>query len=353
MNIDARFQVFHRPGQPLELYRKQLPISLAKGEILVKLLLSTICASDIHTYEGKRKEPVPCILGHEGVGEIVALNQRNGFKQGDRITWTVIDSCGTCPACTENNLPEKCDRLFKYGHASLDNGSGLNGCYASHIVLRKGTHLVKIPEAVSNAVAAPANCALATMVNVISNVPDNTRSVVIQGGGLLGIYGCGLLKEQGIPQVFCLEVNRERFPLIESFGGIPIDASDLPESTSSILQRAHHPIDVVIEVAGVKQLITQGVELLRPGGKYLLAGLVHPDSHLGITAEQLIRKCLTLKGIHNYAPRHLEEAVSFLARNHQQFPFDQIVSPAFPLENLSDAMTAAQSKHWLRVSVKP
>ena len=55
-------------------------------------------------------------------------------------------------------------------------------------------------------------------------------------------------------------------------------------------------VDVVLEVCGSPDVITDGISLLRPGGMYLLIGMVHPQSHLNITGEMIIRKCLTIKG---------------------------------------------------------
>ena len=352
-NLPVLFQLFEQPDKPFLLAGKDHMPELSEGEVLVKILLSTICGSDLHTIEGKRKEDTPCILGHEAVGEIVAINARDGFSLGDRVTWTIVDSCGKCPACTEYGLPEKCETLFKYGHASIQNGSGLNGCYASHILIRKGTHMVKLPEIVSDVMVAPANCALSTMVNAVSQMRSMPKKAVIQGGGLLGLYTCGLLKEKGVSQIFCLEVNEKRFPLIEDFGAIAVDARDSKKATQLILDQTDNGVDVAFEVAGIKELIPQGIALLRPGGEYILAGLVHPNSKLDITAEQIIRKCIHIKGVHNYAPWHLDEAVSFLHRNVNNFPFDSLVSPPYQLTQLQSAVDEARNKHWVRVSIKP
>lgn len=347
-----QFQVFEDTGKPFKFGEKVVSPTLNPGEVLVKIKLSTICGSDLHTIEGKRKEDTPCILGHEAVGEIVALNKRKNFALGDRVTWTIADSCGKCPACKEYGLPEKCQELFKYGHASVNNGSGLNGCYATHIVIRSGTHMVKIPDTVPDAMAAPANCALATMVNALSKLSVKPKRVVIQGGGLLGVYGCGLLKELGVSQIYCLEVNENRFELIQKFGAIPVDAKD-PKAIEFILEQTNDGVDAVFEVAGVKELIPQGLKLLRPGGDYILAGLVHPDSEMGITAEQIIRKCISIKGVHNYAPWHLDTAVAFLERNLDVFPFDALLSPPYPLTNIEEGIAEAQKQEWMRVSIKP
>lgn len=351
--IQTHFQVFETPGKPFQLENKEFQFGLKPGEALVKIILATICGSDIHTIEGKRKEDTPCVLGHEAVGEIIAVNSRDGFTIGDRVTWTIADSCGKCPACTEYGLPEKCDELFKYGHASVDNGSGLNGCYATHIHIRRGTHMVKIPDNVSHAAAAPANCALATMVNAVSQTTSKPKRAVIQGGGLLGVYACGLLKEMGVSQIYCLEVNERRFQLIKDFGAVPIDAKKSQEAIQYILGETHGGVDAVFEVAGIKELVPQGLVLLRPGGDYVLVGLVHPNSELGITAEQIIRKCIRIKGVHNYAPWHLDEAIMFLERNQNRFPFEKLVSPPFKLDQLQEAVQEAQKQNWMRVSVRP
>jgi putative phosphonate catabolism associated alcohol dehydrogenase len=351
--LRAEFQVFWESGKPFVLEGKQLEMELNPGEALVKIILATICGSDLHTIEGKRKEDVPCILGHEAVGEIIDLNNREGFEIGDRVTWTIADSCGKCPYCTEYGLPEKCVELFKYGHASINKGSGLNGCYSSIIHIRKGTHLVKVPEVVSNSMAAPANCALATMVNTVSQTKEIPKKVVVQGGGLLGVYACGLLKELGVAEIYCLEVNLDRFEIIKRFGAVPVDARDIQKATSFILDKLGDGADAIFEVAGVKELIPQGVNLLRPGGEYILVGLVHPDSELMLTAEQIIRKCITIRGVHNYAPWHLDEAIAFLERNHASYPFEELVSPPFNLKNLEEAVLEAKKQYWFRVSVKP
>ena len=52
----------------------------------------------------------------------------------------------------------------------MNSGTGWNGCYATHIVVRKGTHVVKVPENIPNNLAAPVNCALGTMVNALSSL---------------------------------------------------------------------------------------------------------------------------------------------------------------------------------------
>ncbi|MEN9602996.1 MAG: hypothetical protein RIS56_2602 [Verrucomicrobiota bacterium] len=329
------------------IYQRFCQPSLGSGEVLVAILLTTLCGSDLHTYCGRRRGPTPMVLGHEAVGRVVAVGSGLDPSWVDqRITWTLTDSCGVCDPCTRWNLPQKCERLFKYGHGSLSDGSGLNGCYATHMVLRSGTHLVPVPNPLSDAMVAPANCALATMIAVLESLPTPGERVVIQGAGLLGLYGCALLKTAGWKEVFVVDRQPARLLAVPRFGGVPI------------LSTTHDAIhansaDVVIEVTGSASVIADGISWLRPGGHYAIAGLVHPDSALQLTGETLIRKCLTLRGIHNYAPRHLDAAIAFLSKHQGDYSWESLVSPPIPLSQLAEAFRLAASGKWQRVSVIP
>lgn len=348
---EVQVQVFNKPLTPFQAEGWVMP-ALGPGELLVAIELATICGSDLHTYLGHRQEKVPAILGHEAVGRVIQ-GGRDGFNVGDRVTWSIADSCGDCTSCTSHYLPQKCTALFKYGHADTSNGTGLNGCYASHIVIRKGTHVVKVPDVLADGVVASANCALATVVNLLSKLPANIESVLVQGAGLLGLYACAMLKEQGVQHVFCVDVKPERLSLVEHFGGTPINGRDYKNEYQKIADLVPMGVDAVLELAGVASLVPAGIAALRNGGYYGFAGLVHPDSELDITGEQIIRKCLTLYGVHNYAPEHLDKAIQFLEKTISQYPYDKLVSPPYPLEKLDDAFAEAQQQQWCRVAVKP
>jgi putative phosphonate catabolism associated alcohol dehydrogenase len=341
--MTARVAIFDGPGRPFRLEEIPLPERLGPGEVLVRLSLATICGSDLHTVAGRRQEPVPCVLGHEGIGRVAAAGTGREAWVGKRVTWTLADSCGACRPCAELDLPQKCEHLFKYGHASLGDGTGLNGTYASHILLRPGTHLVEVTDAVSDAIGASANCSLATMVAVTEELPSPCRVVVIQGAGLLGLHSCALLRAAGVERVRVIDPDSARREMAVAFGGEPATAADVDSGS----------VDLVIEVAGAAGVVPEGLRMLRTGGEYRFAGMVHPDSALEITGETIIRRCLTLRGFHNYAPRHLESAVAFL-RSLQPAaagPWSSLISPPVPLERLNEAMSLAASRRWARVAV--
>lgn len=88
--------------------------------------------------------------------------------------------------------------------------------------------------------------------------------MVIQGAGLLGIYGCALLHEAGVANVFCVDVQASRLAHVANFGGIPIDGRPhhYPNAHEAIHAVAPHGVDAVLEVAGVSALVPEGIRLL-------------------------------------------------------------------------------------------
>jgi putative phosphonate catabolism associated alcohol dehydrogenase len=342
----ATIALFDGPGSPFRIETVPL-VPPGPGELLVRLSLATICGSDLHTVEGRRSGPTPCVLGHEGVGTIVEVGTgRSGLEPGQRVTWTLADSCGRCRPCFDWALPQKCERLFKYGHAPADAISELNGCFASHILLRPGTTVVPLPDSVSDAAAVPANCALATLFAATEAVPDGGDTALVQGAGMLGLYGCSILRSRGWRRVLVSDPDSSRRARASDFGGVPASPDDLAVMPAS-------GVDAVLEVAGHAEVVAEGIRLLRPGGHYSWIGMVHPDTALGITGESVVRKCLTVHGTHNYGPGHLRQAVEYLASHAGSVPWESLVSAPFPLSRLDEAFACALSGIWPRVSVAP
>lgn len=317
------------------------------GDALVAISLATICASDLHTADGRRIEPCPSVLGHEGVGRVIALGERQDQTLlGKRVTWSIADSCGECVPCREWDLPQKCSHLFKYGHSEITNGCGLNGCYATHVLLRPGTTIIPVPDELPDELVAPANCALATMVGATEYLPTPCRIAVIQGAGMLGLFGCALLRSKGVERVIVVDNDPARLELVEAFGGRPA-----LQTAGTLL--APGRADAVFEVAGTSAVVPEGIRHLRVGGYYAFVGMVHPTTSLELSGQIVLRHCLTLRGFHNYAPRHLEGAIKFLTEHGTKLPWQRYVSPPFPLSEINAALAEARKRKWLRVSIRP
>jgi threonine dehydrogenase-like Zn-dependent dehydrogenase len=182
-------------------------------------------------------------------------------------------------------------------------------------------------------------------------------SVVVQGLGLLGLYGCAIAKARGARMVIGLDSVGDRLQAAKKFGADEtIDISSMGEDDliGAVRERCTPDgADVVIEVCGVASVVPAGVRMLRIGGHYVLGGLVNPGSDFTIDGNELVRKWITLRGVHNYHPRHLVQALDFVMSNRARFPFRDIVDSKFSLEQLDEAFAKAADRSVLRAAIIP
>jgi putative phosphonate catabolism associated alcohol dehydrogenase len=322
---------------------------LEPGECLVRIDLATVCGSDRHTHAGHRPANTPCILGHEAVGTIEELNglvhslDGHELRIGDRVVWSVAVHCNECFFCI-HDLPQKCVRLKKYGKERHDERRGPSGCLATHVQLWKGTPIVRVPLALPSAVAAPAMCATATVLAMLRCVPGlrSGADVLITGAGMLGVTTIARLRDANIVLV---DRNADRLRLAERFGTVQSIAAEEPFEL-----RPPRGFDAAFELTGSNAMAELCIENLRVGGTAVLAGAVYPTGLLKIDHQRIVRDCLTIHGIHNYAPHDLQSAVAWLAESHHEFPFDELVAPPRPLEEVDAAFADAR---FLRASIAP
>lgn len=356
--------VFEESGKEIKIKDFEVPEILEEGAVLCKVTFATICGSDLHTINGKRKEATPLILGHEIIGKIVKLGSPritdgNGstLSEGDRITWTIMSSCDKCFYC-KKNLPQKCISLKKYGHTSCEDKSiksGLVGGYGEYVYILPGTTIFKLNDNISDEVATPTNCALATVVNAVETIRiEKDDIVLIQGAGLLGLNACALAVAAGAKEIIITDIFDSRLEVAKQFGATKtINIKDMTREALKklITEIAPYGVDVALEFCGQKSAADQAIDNLRIGGRYLIAGMVNPTP-LEIDGNTITRKNMTIKGIHNYAPKHLGKALQFLSENHMKYPFKELVGKVYPLSQINEAVADANSGKYIRVAIK-
>ncbi len=360
----ARAAVYDAPNTPFVI--RDYPLrDVHPDEVLVRVSMSTICRSDIHSYHGHRPNPCPGILGHEIIGVIDQLGadierdmRGDALAVGDRITWTEYFHHGESYYRDVHDMPQKSQGVRKYGHDLVDEDPHFLGGFAEYCYVVPGTGILKLPDELSDEEATPINCGVSTMVCVTEATQIQMGDVVaIQGLGLLGLYGCAMAKTRGARLVIGLDAVADRLEVAKKFGAdVVIDISDREEDDIVAEVREHAPpdgVDAVIEVCGVPAVVTAGVGMLRVGGRYTLAGLVNPDAHVTVDANLFVKKWITLRGIHNYHPRHLIQALDFVVANRARFPFKDIVDSKFKLDDLGEAFRRASERSVLRAAIVP
>ncbi|WP_129667343.1 zinc-binding dehydrogenase, partial [Phytoactinopolyspora endophytica] len=320
--------------------------SLQPGEVLVKIRLATVCGSDLHTVAGRRHSPAPGVLGHEAVGDVIAVGGGGAsdvggqpVSAGDRVVWSVVVSCGECDRCLAGRSA-KCRAVRKIGHEPFDGAWRLSGCYATHVHLPRGVHLVRIPEHVPDSVAAPAACATATVVAAIDRAGGLTgRRVLISGAGMLGITATALAAAEGASDVVVTDVHPERLSLADEFGAHrTLDVSGAAEGQVMAAGNGRFPgqdsspaggtaakFDVALDFSGAADAVEQAFGALDVGGVLVLAGSVAPGREVRLDPERAVRRWLSVRGVHNYEPCHLASAVELLARTTDRYPWARLV----------------------------
>lgn len=351
--------IFDGSSQPWRFLERELP-DLRSNEILVKVLACSICGSDLHSVDGRRSVPIPTILGHEIVGEIVAVGDDSvrfdlagsQLYVGDRIVWSVVASCDHCIYC-QCKLPQKCEQGFKYGHQAYDGDNPFSGGFSEHCILVQGTKIVRLPPSISLEAACPLSCATSTIAAAIRLTEiDNDHSVLVFGAGMLGLTACAMAREKGASTIVCVDVSLERAELASRFGATHVFSGNQTDS-SSWKPITKHGFDVGLECTGHNDATRLGIESLRMGGRLGLVGAVFPTDPLPIVMERLVRRQISLIGIHNYTPEDLVSAVHFMQHAEKKYPFAELVGPIFPLNEIESAMNAARSSKNIRVCVRP
>jgi threonine dehydrogenase-like Zn-dependent dehydrogenase len=112
-------------------------------------------------------------------------------------------------------------------------------------------------------------------------------------------------------------------------------------------------VDAAMDVAIAPAIIPAGLKCLRMGGRYIEHGNTFPGANVTFDFSEVVFRCLTIRGVHNYDTRHLQRAVEFLAQTKGSFPFHKLVPERFPLERINEAVELARSGKAIRVAVVP
>lgn len=320
-------------------------VALGDRDVLVAVELSTICGSDVHTVQGRRAAPTPLVLGHESVGRVIALGDAGAdavdgtpLRIGDRVVWSVTVSCGTCDRC-RRGLTQKCRDLGKYGHDRVGVHGDLTGAFASHVQLRAGTAIARVPESLPAAVLAPAGCATATAWAAVARAARDLdlegAAVRVHGAGLVGLTAAAIAVEQGAV-VEVRDPDAARRAVAPRFGATALERDP----------------DVVIEASG--HAVGEALAGVAIGGTVVLVGSVFPAAPVAFDAEAVVRGLVTVTGVHNYTADDLAAAVGFLAGRGRAYPFADAVGAVRSLHDLDAALAEAGAPGApLRVAVAP
>jgi len=304
-------------GQPLKL--NQQPTPEPKGtEVLLKVLAAGVCHSDLHLADGyfdlgggkrlsleDRGMKLPVTLGHENVGEVVALGpEAKGIKIGDRVLADPWIGCGTCPAClrNEDNL---CTAMRSLGVFS-------NGGYADYLMVPHPRYLFDIGD-MSPERAAPLACSGATTFGALKKVPTLTREpTVIIGAGGLGLMCLALHKKMGGHSAIVVDIDPAKREVAKKSGAAAVVDGRAADAVDQIKGLTKGGAWAVIDLVGSSQSARLGYDSLIKGGKYVIVGLYGGD--LTVSLPPIPMRALTIQGSYVGSVPEMQELMELVRR---------------------------------------
>lgn len=279
---------------------------IGDDEILVKVMASGICGSDVT--EWYRVPKAPRILGHEATGVIEQVGcEVAGCEVGDRVFVSHHVPCNRCRYCLRGNHTA-CETLHTTNY--------FPGGFAQYIRVPRvnvESGVYKLPDDLSFAEGTfvePLACVVRGQR--LADVQKDDVLLVI-GSGVSGILHVQLAKRNGVKRVVVADINRYRLGLAEKFGAdYTIDAKgDLPQKLQEV--NGGRLADKVVVCTGATQAALTALDCVDKGGLILFFAVPDPSVKVPVPLNQFWRNEITLKTSYGAAPKDLAESLGILA----------------------------------------
>jgi D-arabinose 1-dehydrogenase-like Zn-dependent alcohol dehydrogenase len=289
------------PNKPLVLVETETPEPQG-GEVLLRVKACGVCHSDLHFWQGgydlgggkwltieERGLALPLVMGHEPVGEVVALGpEAEGVAVGEtRLVFPWI-GCGACPRCAEGH-DNDCT-------AMRTNGVFRPGGYADHIVVPDARYLIDVT-GIDEHYAATLACAGITSYSALRKVHPLSADdkVVIIGAGGVGLTGVGIAaKYLAGHELIVLDLDDTKLAHARQAGAThTINPAD-EDAVDRIRELTGAGAGAIVDFVASGETARLGFESARKGGRYIAVGLY--GGEITVPTVMLPGRNLTLRG---------------------------------------------------------
>jgi D-arabinose 1-dehydrogenase-like Zn-dependent alcohol dehydrogenase len=353
----ARAAVLAQYREPIEV--RELPVpTLEDDALLVRVEAATMCGTDVHIADGDLAATgyakLPLVLGHEIVGRIVALGPQRRtdslgrpLAEGDLITWA-YPWCDRCYWCTIAKQPTLCPHADLYGWGPSDAHPYLTGGFAEYCYVKPRCRTVLVPPGLAAPLAASATCAFRTVVHAFEALGAlrSTDTVVVQGAGPVGLYALAYAQVMGAARVVVIGAPARRLQVAARWGAtevIDVQTTTVEERRERVVEMTDgRGADVVVECAGVGDAFTEGMDLVRRGGRYLVIGAADPKPS-AVHAMHFNLRQISVVGTVSADISHYHRAMEFLTRHGDRFDFPAVLGRTFDLAAVDDALGSVRA----------
>jgi threonine dehydrogenase-like Zn-dependent dehydrogenase len=333
------------------------------GAVMAEVVRANVCGSELHILSGDH--PLSeLVMGHEVVCRVAALGDgvetdyaERPVEEGDLIAPVYYRTCRRCPACGRGQF-HLCHNRDDGWLSDPDDPPHFHGTYGTHYHVGPDQYFYKVPEGLPASTVAAANCALSQVLFGIDEVDVSYgESVVIQGAGGLGLNSVAVCNERGA-ETIVIEGTDGRIERAEAFGADHVIDFREHDTVAARAERVREltdglGADVGIEVAGVPEAFSEGIELVRTGGRYLELGNVTPGPTTEFDVGGLTRKSISIVSAVRYPPWYLRRALSFLEDTADEYPYDDLLDATFPLREVEEAFEVSRNREVTRATLDP
>jgi threonine 3-dehydrogenase len=265
---------------------------LGINDVLIRVHRTGICGTDLHIYKwdawAQRTIPVPMVVGHEFVGEIVRVGSNvSDFFPGQIVSGEGHVVCGRCRNCVAGRR-----------HLCADTrGIGVNrpGAFAEYLVLPMTNVWVHAPD-VDPEVAAIFD-PFGNAVHTALSFPVLGEDVLITGAGPIGIMAAAVVRHAGARHVVITDLNEYRLELARRMGvTLAVNPQELPLVEAQKQLGMQEGFDVGLEMSGSPAAFRDMLANLSHGAKVAMLGI--PEGEMAIDWNTVIFSMLTIKGIY-------------------------------------------------------
>ena len=359
---------------------------VGEDAMVIALELCGICGTDKHTYRGETTQyggtpaetttPFPIVPGHEIVGTVAEIGRRARTRLeyqgkelaiGDRVVMCPDILCGRCYYCRNSFGFPLCENIRGYGnHFTATEAPHLMGGWAEHIYVRPDAFVYKVPETVD------ARLAVMTELMAVTYNLDKAKSfysmdgegfgsgasVAIQGVGPMGLLHVFKSRIMGAGDIIALDRSDYRLGVARKFGAdhtINVTGLTSAEIVAGVRDLTDgRGADIAVECTGVAEAIPQGLDMVRRGGMYIVAGVFAEVGTVTINPHHLAARQVRLIGMCNHPPTGYVGSLKLLEKFQDLYPLRDFVTHEFGVADADAAMAQAMDvDSCMKVVIRP
>ncbi|MER9947241.1 NAD(P)-dependent alcohol dehydrogenase [Mesorhizobium sp. M0047] len=349
--------VARAPHAPLSIESLTLEAPRA-DEILVKLVATGICHTDIGMRDQIFPVPQPIVLGHEGAGVVIDVGPLvKSIAPGDHVIMS-FDYCGVCESCREH-APQYCDAYFEHnfaghrpdGSTSLRRGSERihsnffgQSSFASHALCRE-RNVVRVSKDVPLKILGPLGCGIQTGAGAVINsfTLSAGQTIAVFGLGTVGLSAVMAAKLLGARTVIGIDLHPNRRDLALELGATHVLDGSAPDLSQEIKRITGTGVNYAFDTTGISQVIRTAVDALAHRGVCGIVGAAPPGTEITLDVMDIMTAGRSIRGIVE-GDANPQAFIPHLIELQKQgfFPFDRLLS-FYPFSEINRAIAEAEA----------